>query len=187
MKHKEVEFKYRADHIPLTHFEALCKALDSTNNFNVSGYDHFFSHSEHQDRFCRLRVGPDRNELTFKRQTTNKNNYIRTEHNILLNPQVRQEQVEALVEEFGYEYNASIFKSAWIFKFAKHVCSYYTVYNANLKELGRFIEIEMAEDYPWKNEEEAMEALISVEAQLKPLDISPQARIKRSLFEMFRE
>jgi hypothetical protein len=62
---------------------------------------------------------------------------------------------------------------------------YYVVYDQDLVEQGRFIEIEMDEKFEWPSDEQAWNELIQHENKLSKLGILPQARVKRSLFEMF--
>lgn len=186
-KYREVEFKYRADSIDLSDFVAFCLERRPARTVTASGFDRFYESKSDPNCFCRHRQEPDKfNQLSFKRKTTDKNNYIRTEHNLDLGLKVNEDQVEALCAEFGYRYNTSIFKNCFIHKYEDYTLVYYICYNEDLNELGRFIEIEVDEDYPWKSEAEAWGVLTLLEEELKPLGISAQARIKRSLFEMFR-
>lgn len=187
MKFKEIELKYRADDIRLDRFQDFCKSRSPSEYLYVSGYDNFYSVPHSTDRFVRHRVGMDFNQLTFKSKTTLKNNYIRTENNITLGKEVTPEQVEGICESFGYLYNSSIFKTIFVYSYTRYVLSYYIVYNKNAEEQGRFIEIEMSEDYPWDTEEQAWAALISLEAEAKVLGVSARARVKKSLFELYGE
>lgn len=187
MKYKEVELKYSAENIPLTVFKKFCEGRNPRKLTVASGYDHFFSNTKDKDAFCRHRVGPDLNQLTFKRKTSDINNYIRTEHNIDLQHGVKKDQIEALCAEFGYAYNTSIFKTCFVYKFDYYTFVYYVCYDVEMQETGRFFEIEAAEDYQWKNETEAWEALMVLEKFSRPLGISAQGRIKKSLWEMVRK
>ena len=183
----EIEFKYNAEAIPLSSFVELCASRQPENLILASGWDHFYENTKNPDAFCRLRVGPDSNQLTFKRKLADKNNFIRTEHNIDLERHVSLEQIANLVSEFGYKPNTKLFKNCFIYKFDKHIFVYYIVYDAGMKEVGRYVEIEMSEEHPWESEAQAMEALIELEKVFKPLGISPQSRIKRSLWEMYKK
>lgn len=187
MKYKEIEYKYRADEMSLTLFETFCRAYDAHDLIQASGYDHFYQSRTSATSFCRHRVGGDINQLTFKRKLSDSNNYIRTEHNLDLKFSSPVDQVAALVAEFGYKHNFSMFKNCFIYKFDKHIFVYYICYDTDMKELGRFFEIEMVEDGPWQTEEEAQSALNAVERSCALMGITPQSRIKRSLFEMFKK
>lgn len=183
---KEIEFKYKADDISLEAFSSFCKN-EPYKFVLAAGYDHFYSCKDFSESFCRHRVGPDKNELTFKRKTADKNNFVRTEHNIELSPSVSEEQVAALCNEFGYKHNVSIYKDCFVYKYFNHTFVYYICYNLEMKELGRFVEIEMDENYPWETEEQALNELTMLEKKFHQFGVSPQSRVKRSLFEMFRK
>lgn len=186
-KLKEIEYKYKADDVTLDEFTAFCKSRGEYTFITASGYDYFYAHTKDPTSFARHRVGPSFNQLTFKRKTTDRNNYVRTEHNIDLGLNVRPEQTQALCEEFGYKYNTSIFKNVFIYEFLGHTLVYYVVYDQKLKELGRFIEIEMAEDWAWSSVEAAVGSLQQIEKEASVLGLCPQKRLRNSLFEMFKQ
>lgn len=185
MKFKEIEFKYQAT-IGLTEFIKFCEQRGPRMHLVASGYDHFYQNNKDPEAFCRHRVGPDSNQLTFKRKLTDKNNFIRTEHNIDLTKKMRPDAINKYLEEFGYAYNSSLFKNCFIYNYEDHALVYYVVYDTDMNELGRFIEIEMAEDGKFVNEEDAWSALTTLERFSRPLGITAQNRVKRSLFEMFK-
>lgn len=187
LKRLEVEFKYRADEISLSDFTDLCDKRNPINFILASGYDYFYSDTKNADSFARHRVGQDYNQLTFKRKKAENNNYIRTEHNVFLGNGADREQIEALCAEFGYKFNTVIFKNAFIYEYDTYILVYYIVYDKGLKEIGRFIEIEMREEYPWNSEKEAWDGLTLIEQDLKPLGVVPQSRVKKSLFEQFKK
>jgi len=180
----EIEFKYKADDISLEAFKAFCVARKPSLQIQASGYDHFYQ-SAKDEAFSRHRVGADMNQLTFKRKTSDANNIVRTEHNIDLHPSVSKEQVAAFLSEFGYEFTATLYKSCFVFQYDWYILVYYIVFDAEMKELGRFIEIEASETFPWRSEAEARASIDDMERLCKPLGIQPQRRVKRSLFEMF--
>jgi adenylate cyclase class IV len=182
----EIEFKYRADNISLTAFTEFCKSRRPIQVIHAAGYDHFYQHAQEGDSFCRHRIGPDMNQLTFKRKTTDSNNFVRTEHNLDLDS-VTQEQVAALCAEFGYKPNFSLYKSCFVYNYDCYTLVYYICYDVDMKELGRFVEIEMKEDHPWESETQAWDQLLVFEKLCKPLGVSPQSRVKRSLFELYKK
>ena len=61
---------------------------------------------------------------------------------------------------------------------------YYIVYDENMKEKGRFIEIEVNKD-KIKQLSDPFATLKLYEASLLEVGIKPSNRLKRSLFEMF--
>lgn len=189
LNNRELEFKFSAENIKLTDFIAFAtETRKPKESLYVCGYDHFFSSAKDPNMFIRHRVGDNFNQLTVKRKLTNNNNFLRDEINITLDKDVTEEAAVALAKSMGYEFNRSIFKTAFVYTYSTHVLAYYTVYDSNLKELGRFFEIEMAEDYNWKSEEAAWEELKSLEYDAGvSLGIKPQGRIKKSLYEQFRK
>lgn len=187
MTFSEVEFKYKAEDISLSAFKEFCLARSPLKAVEASGFDHFYASNAGDSSFCRHRVGADTNQLTFKRKTVETNCFIRTEHNIDLAPPVSLPQVAALCEEFGYSYNTSIFKNCFVYKYDWHMIAYYICYDVDMRELGRFVEIEMSEEYDWKNEKEAYSQLIILEKTCKSLGLGPQSRVKQSLFDMYRD
>lgn len=186
MRFREIETKYNADKTPLTAFMSFCKEREPSKFVIAAGYDHFYEKVGDKESFCRHRIGPDANQITFKRKTTSENNYVRTEHNINLAKPMTEDQVRAYVEEFGYQYNTTLYKNCFVYKFDTYILVYYVVYDMDMKELGRFIEIEMDEDYPWVDDDEAWGTLLVMEKMCKSLGAKPESRITESLFEMYR-
>ena len=65
---------------------------------------------------------------------------------------------------------------------------YYIVYDKDMKELGRFIEIEVNKDKvdPLNATKRGAEGTLNYYAdKLKELGLTPQNRMKKSLFEMY--
>lgn len=187
MKYKEIEFKYKAENISLMNFHKFCEQRNHQRYVYAAGYDYFYDSKKDADAFCRHRTGPDVNQLTFKRKTQDANNFIRTEHNIDLTRGTKEDAVGALLHEFGYQINAAIFKTCFVYVYDYYVLVYYICYDLNMIEKNRFIEIEMREDYHWATEQEAMDELVTMERICKPLGITAQNRIKKSLYEIFKE
>lgn len=182
----EIETKYRADEIDLSSFMAYCQERGPDKYIMASGWDHFFDSSKIEG-FARHRVGADFNQLTYKRKTTDKNNYVRQEDNLDLLPSVTAAQVTSFLGKFGYKHNKSIFKNCFIYKYPTSTLVYYAIYSESLKEIGRFIEIEMAEDYAWTSENQAWQALLEIEKNCWSIGLSPQGRMKKSLYELVCE
>lgn len=180
----EVEFKYNAQFISLTDFIAFCEASNPIRYIQASGYDHFYSSSKDKMQFGRHRVGPDYSQLTVKAKTQEDNNYVRQEDNLDFKDDISRAKVESFFSKFGYKHKRSIFKNCFIYKYENYTLVYYLIYTEDLNELGRYIEIEMSEDYPWECAEQAFEALKQVEKQCKNLGVIPQGRIRNSLYEI---
>lgn len=75
----------------------------------------------------------------------------------------------------------------FVYNFDRYNFVYYVCYTPDLKELGRFVEVEMSEDRPRESEDQAWNLLREIEAALRPLGITPQHRVRKSLFEQFRK
>lgn len=185
MKYMEVESKHPADNIKLSDFCLFCKGKNPLRYKEISGYDHFYSNPYDTESFWRHRVGPGTNQATFKRKTKGTDSRIRVERNIDLAPNMDKDDVGGMVSESGYVYSASIFKNCFIFDYDNHTLVFYICYDANMKELGRYLEIEAKEDYPWKNEQEAWGMVTVIEKICKPLGISPATRVDKSLYELY--
>lgn len=183
----EVEFKYNAENISLIEFTKFCESKLPKSFIIASGYDHFYYNNEFPESFQRLRMAPDFTQLTFKRKTTDKNSFVRDEDNIDLDPKVTRDQVASYLSKQGYEYNTSIFKNAFVYKYEWYTLSYYMVYDIGMKELARFVELEMNEDFAWSSEAQVWNELVILEKLTKSLGIVPQARIKKSLFELVKK
>jgi adenylate cyclase class IV len=186
LNHREVEYKYPAA-ITLTEFKDFCEGRDPAKSLIISGFDHFLANPKEPGSFYRHRVNTNENQLTFKRKLTADNNTIREERNIDLPLSVTEQQVRDLCAVHGYEYTKSIFKNCFIYNYPYYTLVMYFCYDSNLTELGRFIEIEMKEDYNWRDEQEALDGLLALERLCKAIGTSPDKRIKKSLFEMFGE
>lgn len=186
-RYLEIETKYNAKNVSLTEFKEFCKARGPLRSIMASGYDHFYAKPDEESSFCRHRTGPDRNEFTYKQKTNAANSTIRREVNVNMMPGESKETAAALAESFGYQYNTSIFKTCFVYTYEWYTLVYYITYDLDMKELDRLLEIEMKEDHPWASEADAWNQLTVLEKLCKPLGASPQARIKRSLFEMYRK
>lgn len=187
MKSMEIEYKYRADEISLEEFHKFCIGKNPVKSLVASGYDHFYENLKDTTGFYRHRVGPDMNQLTYKRKTSDNNNFVRKEHNLDFSKKVSIDQVSEYVKDFGYQLNTTIFKNCFVYSYDYYTLVFYVCYDTKMKELGRFMEIEMDESYAWRSEQEAMSSLVAMERFCKPLGVSAQSRLKKSLFELFRK
>jgi len=180
---REIEAKYNADSISLESFLAVVNGMKIKKKLVVSSYDDYFTK---RDNFIRYRHSTDRGELTIKRKTSENNNFDRVEVNLGAEPDALA-KVADFVELLGYKHDFTIYKTCHIYWFEKVDLVYYVVYDKELKELRRFIEIEALEDYPWESDESAWEEVLKYEKILESIGLSPQKRLKKSLFEIFRK
>jgi hypothetical protein len=185
---KEIETKYNGDQIKLSDFVTLAKSLTPVRELQAGSYDHYFVRDD--DTFIRYRAGAVP-ELTMKKKMKDTNNFVRVECNLKLDPNQDPIEQRKIVDRFcellGFGYSFSIYKTCMIFFWERHNLVYYVVYDGEMKEQGRFLEIEMDERHAWDSEEQAWTELLRVEKQMEPIGITPQKRIRRSLFEMFRK
>lgn len=186
MKYLEIETKYRADDINLDRFVDFCTEKGPSEHVMASGWDHFYRNDRFLG-FARHRIGPDFNQLTYKRKTSEKDNFIREEDNLDLAMYTSRPQIESFLGKMGHKHARSIFKNCFIYKFPLYTMVYYVIYNESIREIGRFIEIEMKEDHSWKSADVAWEALVELERECKPLGIIAQARMRKSLYELVCE
>jgi len=181
----EVEFKYKADDIDLKSFVNVMKELTITKQKDVSSWDHYFTNETNNEEFIRFRESTEP-ELTIKRKTKQNNNWQRVEVDLpIQQSRLEIETVNTFVELLGYKPNTSIYKTCFIYWLEYINFVYYIVYDEDMKEKGRFIEVEF-------NKSQLPEHSDKVEVQLKygqeiltKLGLSPQNRLKKSLFEIF--
>lgn len=187
-KFLEIELKYNAKNISLEDFCEFARSLKPPVKYKeAAGYDYFYDDPKDEDGFYRLRIGHDVRQITYKHKTKETNNYIRDEHNLNLVKGMTFDAMVAYVSSLGYKFNNKIFKNCFIFEFETYTLVYYVCSDSNISELGRFIEIEMKEDYPWASQADAWNELVALERICKPLGVSPQSRVKRSLFELYKK
>lgn len=187
-KFQEIETKYKADDIKLSDFRAHVLAMNPVSVLEAGSYDQYFEKSE--NLFIRYREG-NRPELTMKEKSKDTNNWVRTELNLPLSTTTDSLRLGGIVAKFcdmlGFKHNFTIWKNYFVFFWGDYDIVYYIVYDDEMKEKGRFIEIEMDEHRSWASEEEAWKALGEVEKALGPLGITPANRTRRSLYERFRK
>lgn len=184
MHFKEIEFKYDAKDISLNAFVDLVESYKVDKKMMVSSYDDYFV--DQAGNFIRYRYTDGRGELTIKRKLSDKNNNERIEVNV---PTAGDnlKTVSAFVDLLGYKHNFGIYKTCKIFWVGKVVLVYYVVYDKEMREQRRFIEIEANEDLTWESESQAWDEIAEYEVGLQCLGITPKNRLKKSLFEIFRK
>ena len=180
----ELEIKFRAENVKLSDFINLMTTIGYVKKLEISSWDTYYVHSENKDEFIRFR-NSDTPELTLKRKTNKNNNFKRLEIDLPLDPnRVNQEVVDAWANTEGYTSKTRIFKTCLIYWTNTVNFVYYIVYNENLTEIGRFIEIESNKNNGL-DENQSVEEIKKYEQELSKLGISPQNRLKKSLFEMY--
>jgi adenylate cyclase class IV len=184
IRFKEIESKYDACDISMQSFIDLIEAMSPQKRLMVSSYDDYFIDSS--NNFIRYRYNDARGELTIKRKLNANNNIERLEVN-LPTPGDNVSNVSAFVNLLGYEYNFGIYKTCKIYWVDNVVVVYYVVYDKEMKELRRFIEIEADEHHNWPSEQEAIDKITDFERKLAPLGLKSRNRLKKSLFEIFRK
>lgn len=193
MRPLELEYKYNAQKIELKDFTELMTVLQYDRRIDVSSWDAFFTNHEKETKFLRYRMSENNPQLTVKVKVDDSNNWKRVEVNIPLDPNTKPSllefTVEHFVQELGFTKNFKIYKSCFIFWFDNYNYVYYTVYDENMKELGRFIEVEFDEEkvHVEFTESEAFDILKEAEQKLSKLGITSKNRLKKSLYEMFRK
>ena len=131
----------------------------------------------------------DRKEITTKYKESDKNNVNREEKNLRVD-NTPDDTIKSFIEDMGYSFNFSIWKGCHIYKYDDATVVFYSVYdttNGRASKMDSFIEIEVEESTISNlNEKEAWGIIEKYERILSELGISPQKRLKKSLFEMYR-
>lgn len=183
MHFKEIETKYDANNINIEEFQKIVKTLPIRKHLLVSSFDDYFTNKKGE--FVRYRQHTDHGELTIKKKMEGaKNNNERVEVNLPTEGD-NLEAVTAFLNLQDYSYNFGIYKTCDIYWTDKVDLVYYVVYDKNFKEIRRFIEIEADESLEWESEDEAWSEILKYEKLLEPLGITPQHRLRKSLFELF--
>ncbi len=182
----ELEFKYKADQVKLKDFVALMESIGYKSRKDVSSWDYYYTHAENKEEFLRFRDS-DNPELTIKRKVKATNNWERVEVDLPLDPKRASKlTVDKWVGLEGYTTNFTIYKSCFIFWQDVLNMVYYIVYDENMTEKGRFIEIEVNKNMvQGLGVEYAFTRIKDLEKKFADIGITPQNRLKKSLFEMF--
>ncbi len=191
----ELEYKYKADDVKLTDFVKLMSKLNVVRKLDISSWDTYYTKGPNE--FVRFRHSTDP-ELTIKRKVKDANNWQRIEVDLPVDDsRITDEKVDNFLSLLEYQKNFKIYKSCFIYWLADVNFVYYIVYDENLKEAGRFIEVEVNKSAIYKLRADdrndgfvstgdgAVNALNMAEKVLTQLGLSPQNRMKKSLFELF--
>jgi len=188
VKFKELEYKYNASDVSVKDFEKLMHEMLFDEKIEVSSWDVYYTQKDYLEHFQRYRMSGDIPELTKKRKVKGHNNWERVEVDLPLDPKrITEDKVEAYLELDGYQKNFKIYKTCFIYMFEHINTVWYSVYNESMNEIGRFVEIEVNKDKIKElgGEYKAFECLKETEQKLLSLGITPQHRLRKSLFEMY--
>lgn len=190
-KHTELEVKYKMENGDMFSFKRFVESEFAVERFEyVTGPDYYFVKPESGEAI-RYRVPSyqkEKGELTIKQKKTAENNINRIEVNIpLKNPSI--EDVTKFVGLLGYELNFAIIKDCVVFELSDCVMAYYSVAEiGGSKPPLHFIEVEIKEEVVDSlSEDEAWGVLRYYESKLSAIGISPQRRVKKSLYEIFKK
>lgn len=219
MKYKELEFKYRADHIGLVDPTNLFESMEYKKKIEVGSWDYYYTHPKDLEKFVRDRKGTNNahRELTTKRQTDENNNNDRDEVNVDNRSDIQEynkfmeligapskkikldpdhpmtvkfdldEILRTVKEDQDFWFNFKVYKICWIYWLKNNVVAvYYVTFDEDFRESGRFVELEADPRHEWASKEEAWDAVLSVEKELGKLNITPQNRMRNSLYQLFR-
>ena len=183
----EIEVKFNADKIDRYAFKEIAKNLEPSDFLYVESTDIYYIKSDSE--FLRHRASAEntkskRSELTFKKKKNDKNNVVRTEVNLRVDHNDKN-TVEAFATGLDYHYGFSLWKACDVYYYHDVNLVYYTVRDDSGK-YSHFIEVEVNEDLEI-TEEAAWEIIRKYEKILEPLGISPQSRLRKSLFEMYKK
>jgi len=189
----EFETKYRIEPQVLTQFKELLDNTEGLKKFiYVEGPDVYYTKAEGFARYRKASHGLDNNraEVTLKVKPVGaKNNIIRKEVNWRVDETPKEAIAEGLME-MGFKFNFSIWKSCHIYNLEDATLVFYTVYDTTdgkSPKTDNFIEIEVCEELaPTLSESEAWQIIVKYEKLLEPLGITPQKRLRKSLFEMYK-
>jgi hypothetical protein len=203
----EFETKYRMKDRDLIEFKQIAETQPDLKGFvYVEGPDQFFTYPQYwfdanpqwdpDGTFIRYRkpsfgLDKGRRQVTWKYKPVNsKNNIKRKEYNWDI-AQTPEWTIIEQIKDSGAIFNASIVKNCHIYNFPDATLVFYTVYDTtfgNPKEADYFIEIEVNEELIASLKEEECWAIIEkYEKVLAPVGVSPQRRLRKSLFRMYRK
>ena len=196
----EFEVKFRMDEAQLNAWKQLIinykkENEDSYKEFIYIDSDDIYyvkdvSSEDVEYDFIRYRFSDSkkdkRAELTTKKKLKDTNNIKRIEYNVRVDNNSK-ETVDGFVTGLGYNINFRIMKFVSIYKFKDATLPFYTVVDDSGNRQS-FCEIEVDEELLHKiDEEEAWEIVKKYEKILEPLGVSPQKRLRKSLYEMYKK
>lgn len=183
----EIELKYNAKDVTIQAFQKFCEELKPLDYNNVSSWDTYYSGDVEGVDFDFVRHRQDNPpQLTVKEKLNENNNNQRIEVDLLLDNSTNEEDVQRFCERLGFTFNFKLFKSCYIYWYDKVDLVYYIAYDEEMREKGRFIEIEARKDRSFESAEEAWELVREWEKKLTKFGITPNHRIHKSQWEMNR-
>lgn len=189
-KFDEIEYKYKADHIKLSDFTQLMSTLPFESCLEVCSPDTYFTDARGEVLRFRNGIQP---ELTKKVKVKGFNNWVRVEVDLPLDPKrLEMGVIDKFLKILGFKENFKIHKICNVFFLKEVNYVYYVVLDEELKELGRFIEVEVNKDrvYALNNSLTGLNALETLDYyanMLKSLGLTPKNRLKKSLYEIYRK
>ena len=185
----EFEVKFRVAGDSVYAFKALAEKLPGLLQFIYLESDDLYYVKE-GDEFLRHRFDKKnlagRQELTYKKKMKSANNIYRKENNMRCDDN-SIEGVADFCENLGFKWNFKISKYVHIYKFEDATLPFYTVID-EAGNMDHFMEIEVDEEkLKGMTEDQAWEVIQKYEKLLAPLGITPQKRLRKSLFEMYRK
>jgi hypothetical protein len=184
--YKELEYKYNAENVKLIDFQKLMEDLNIVNYVDASSWDIYYTRPGEKEEFLRYRKSPTIPELTRKRRVSETNVWERIEVDIPLDPKrIKEDDIKAWATLDGMMENFRIYKSCFIYFLEDINYVYYTVYDINMHEKGRFMEVEINKHRLEELGDRAKDVLKEGEDKLAPLGISAKNRMRLSLFDRF--
>lgn len=190
IKIQELELKYYADNITLEAFKEFAVSNNPIKELFVGSYDTYYKSPQTiYDtglEFIRFREGIAP-ELTIKIKTASKNNNSRIEVDLPISKKASKFIIDKFLELLGFQENFRIYKDCYIYYYEKLSLVYYLVMDEkDGKILSVFVEVEARKDAKFADEEEAWALIKDMEQKMSQIGISPQNRLKRSLWEIFK-
>ncbi|MCX9024596.1 MAG: hypothetical protein OIN85_00705 [Candidatus Methanoperedens sp.] len=186
----EFETKYRTEISQLLPTKIILESLPDLQKFiYCQGPDTYYTKPD--GSFGRYRRGQfpwsDKfAQWTIKQKREGaKNNVQRFESNWRVDGTPANE-IAAGAEAGGYKFNFEIWKMCHIYYFPDATLVFYTVREKGRTEVAHFIEIEVKEETIHElTEQQAWDVIAKYEKILEPVGISPQKRLRKSLYEMY--
>jgi len=188
LKFTEFEVKFKVEGDLVYEFKKLVSALPDEKEFiYLESDDIYYVKGE---EFIRHRYDiknlEGRQELTFKKKVNTQNNINRVEVNLRCDGNTI-ENTAKFCESLGFTKNFKIAKYVHIYRLKDATLPFYTVIDES-GQMSHFIEIEVDEELLHSlTEEEAWAVVRKYETILAPLGVTPQKRLRKSLFEMYRK
>lgn len=188
LKFCEFEVKFKVEGDLIYEFKKLVSQLEGCKDFVYVESDDIYYVKDNEflrHRFSNFKKDK-RSELTFKRKLNSDNNIKRVEYNVRVDNN-SIESIAGFAKELGFDRNFRISKIAHIYKFDDAVVPFYTVIDEQGK-MAHFIEVEVNEELLENlTEAEAWVIIEKYEKLLVPLGLTPQKRLRKSLFDMYRK